>query len=364
MARPSNLPTILLPITMNRNNNNGEEEYAKVNWDELGFSLTPTDFMYVMKCSSKEGDEFVDGQLTPYGNIHLSPAAGVLNYGQGLFEGLKAYRREDGGIQVFRAEQNALRMKLGAERLCMPSPSIHQFLHALKLTVLANNRWVPPPGKGALYLRPMLMGSGAVLGLAPAPEYTFLIYASPVGNYHKGRTAMNIYVEDKLHRAIPGGTGGVKSITNYSPVFRAQKEAKAKGFTDVLFLDSVHGKYVEEVAACNIFIVKDNVVSTPAIIDGTILPGVTRKSIIELATNFGYQVEERLVPVEDLLNADEAFCTGTAVTVNPIGTLTYQGQRVEYRTGKGALCHKLYERLAGIQTGFVEDNMGWTLKLN
>ncbi|KAF4391771.1 hypothetical protein F8388_017366 [Cannabis sativa] len=323
-----------------RNNNNGEEEYAKVNWDELGFSLTPTDFMYVMKCSSKEGDEFVDGQLTPYGNIHLSPAAGVLNYGQpkaspstmsdlglsdchpcdgklkvalacevgvpdfwvnnigdeggqrsrGLFEGLKAYRREDGGIQLFRAEQNALRMKLGAERLCMPSPSIHQFLHALKLTVLANNRWVPPPGKGALYLRPMLMGSGAVLGLAPAPEYTFLIYASPVGNYHKGRTGMNIYVEDKLHRAIPGGTGGVKSITNYSPVFRAQKEAKAKGFTDVLFLDSVHGKYVEEVAACNIFIVKDNVVSTPAIIDGTILPGVTRKSIIELATNFGYQV--------------------------------------------------------------------------
>ncbi|KAF4401758.1 hypothetical protein G4B88_000806, partial [Cannabis sativa] len=303
-----------------RNNNNGEEEYAKVNWDELGFGLTPTDFMYVMKCSSKEGDEFLDGQLTPYGNIHLSPAAGVLNYGQGLFEGLKAYRREDGGIQVFRAEQNALRMKLGAERLCMPSPSVDQFLHALKLNVLANSRWVPPPGKGALYLRPMLMGSGAVLGLAPAPEYTFLIYASPVGNYHKGRTGMNIYVEDKLHRAIPGGTGGVKSITNYSPVFRAQKEAKAKGFTDVLFLDSVHGKYVEE----------DNVVSTPAIIDGTILPGVTRKSIIELATNFGYQFMIR----------------------------------VEYRTGKGALGQKLYERLAGIQTGFVEDNMGWTLKLN
>ncbi|PON63328.1 Branched-chain amino acid aminotransferase II [Parasponia andersonii] len=354
---PPNLQTSSGPI----NTADSNEEYARVNWDALGFGVIPTDFMYVMKCS-KEGD-FLHGNLTPYGNIELSPSAGVLNYGQGLFEGLKAYRKEDGGIQLFRVDQNALRMKMGAERLCMPSPSVDQFIHAVKQTVLANKRWVPPPGKGALYLRPMLLGTGAVLGLAPAPEYTFLIFAAPVGNYHKDRAALNLYVEDKLHRAIPGGTGGVKSITNYSPVFLAQSHAKAKGFSDVIFLDSVNGKYVEETSACNIFIVKDNVLSTPAI-QGTILPGITRNSVIELVTSFGYQVEERLIPVEDLLEADEAFCTGTAMIVNPIGSITYQGKRVEYRRGQEALAQKLYEAVVGIQTGLVEDNKGWTLQLN
>ncbi|EXC04272.1 Putative branched-chain-amino-acid aminotransferase 7 [Morus notabilis] len=338
------------------------EQYANVNWDELGFDAVPTDYMYVMKCSIEEGD-FSHGKLIPYGNIELSPSAGVLNYGQGLFEGLKAYRREDGRIQLFRPEQNALRMKMGAERMCMLSPTVEQFVDAVKQTVIANNRFVPPPGKGALYLRPLLMGSGPLLGLAPAPEYTFLIFASPVGNYHKGRPALKLFVEDKLQRAMPGGTGGVKSITNYSPVYLAQTKAKAKGYSDVLFLDSAHGKYVEELAVCNIFIVKGNVVSTPAI-QGTILPGVTRKSIIEIALGFGYQVEERLIPVEDLLEADEVFCTGTAVIVNSVGGVTYQDKRVEYKTGKETLSKKLYETLIGIQTGRVEDKMGWTLEVN
>ncbi|KAL5537960.1 hypothetical protein UlMin_044093 [Ulmus minor] len=344
-----------------RSNDGFGEEYADVKWDELGFAIVPTDYMYMMKCS-KEGD-FSQGKLMPYGNIELSPSAGVLNYGQGLFEGLKAYRTEDGHIQLFRPEDNALRMKMGAERMCMQSPSVEQFLEAVKQTVIANKRWIPPPGKGSLYLRPLLIGSGSLLGLAPAPEYTFLIFASPVGNYHKGRSALNLFVEDKLHRAIPGGTGCVKSITNYSPVYLAQAQAKAKGFSDVLFLDSVNGKYVEEVTACNIFIVKGNVVSTPAL-QGTILPGITRKSIIDIALSFGYQVEERLIPLEDLLEADEVFCTGTAVIVNPVGSVTHQDKKVEYKAGKEALSHKLYETLTGIQMGRVEDKMGWTLQIN
>ncbi|XP_024027203.1 branched-chain amino acid aminotransferase 1, mitochondrial isoform X3 [Morus notabilis] len=294
------------------------EQYANVNWDELGFDAVPTDYMYVMKCSIEEGD-FSHGKLIPYGNIELSPSAGVLNYGQGLFEGLKAYRREDGRIQLFRPEQNALRMKMGAERMCMLSPTVEQFVDAVKQTVIANNRF--------------------------------------------GRPALKLFVEDKLQRAMPGGTGGVKSITNYSPVYLAQTKAKAKGYSDVLFLDSAHGKYVEELAVCNIFIVKGNVVSTPAI-QGTILPGVTRKSIIEIALGFGYQVEERLIPVEDLLEADEVFCTGTAVIVNSVGGVTYQDKRVEYKTGKETLSKKLYETLIGIQTGRVEDKMGWTLEVN
>ncbi|PQM42749.1 branched-chain-amino-acid aminotransferase 6-like [Prunus yedoensis var. nudiflora] len=332
------------------------EKYSDVNWDELEFGVVPTDYMYTMKCS--KGDEFSQGHLTPYGNIELSPSAG------GLFEGLKANRTEDGRFLLFRPEENALRMKMGAERMCMPSPFPQQFLDAVKQTVLANKRWVPPTGKGTLYLRPLLMGSGSVLGLGPAPEYTFLIFASPVGSYHKGRAALNLYVEDKLHRATPGGTGGIKSITNYSPVYLAQKQARAKGFSDVLFLDSLTGKYIEEITACNIFILKGNVISTPTIIHGTVLPGITRKSVIDIARDFGYQVEERVIPVEDLLEADEAFCTGTAVVVTPIGAVTYQDRRVEYKTGKGALSQKLYETITGIQTGRLEDKKGWTMEIN
>ncbi|KAM5549837.1 hypothetical protein ABKV19_000992 [Rosa sericea] len=341
---------------------NGEMYADGINWDDLGFGLIPIDYMYTMKCS--DGENFSQGHLSPFGKIELCPSAGILNYGQGLFEGLKATRTEDGRIMLFRPQENALRMKMGAERMCMPSPSVEQFVDAVKQTVFANKRWVPPPGKGSLYIRPLLMGSGSNLGLGPGLEYTFLIFASPVGNnYHKGRAALNLYVEHKIHRATPGGTGGVKSVTNYSPVYQTQQQARAKGFSDVLFLDSATGKNIEEIVAANIFIRKGNVISTPTLKHGTILPGVTRKSIIDIALDFGYQVEERVIPVEDLLAADEAFCTGTAVVVNPIGAVTYQDKRVEYKTG-GALCQKLYETLTGIQTGRLQDKKGWTLEVN
>ncbi|MQL95954.1 hypothetical protein Taro_028618, partial [Colocasia esculenta] len=300
-------------------------ELADVNWDGLGFGLVPTDYMYV--CKSTEGGIFTKGELQRFGNIELSPSSGVLNYGQGLFEGLKAYRKEDGSILLFRPEENAHRMRMGAERMCMPAPTVEQFMEALKLTVLSNRRWVPPSGKGSLYIRPLLMGSGAVLGLAPAPEYIFLIYVSPVGNYFKeGLAPINLVVENEFHRATPGGTGGVKTIGNYASVLKAQSAAKAKGYSDVLYLDAVHKKYLEEVSSCNVFLVKDKVISTPAI-KGTILPGITRKSIIDVARSQGYEVEERSVSVEELLDADEVFCTGTAVVVSPVGSITYLGQR-------------------------------------
>ncbi|XP_062177001.1 branched-chain-amino-acid aminotransferase 6-like isoform X1 [Alnus glutinosa] len=345
--------------TMDNRNTSGAEKYANFNWDELGFGIVPTDYMYVMKCSEEE--DFTRGNLTPYGNIEMSPSAGILNYGQGLFEGLKAYRKEDGRVLLFRPEQNAQRMKNGAERMCMPSPSIEQFVEAVKQTVLANKHWVPPPGKGSLYVRPLLIGSGPHLGMGPAPEYTFLTYSVPVGNYHKG--PLNLVVEDKLHRAAPGGTGSVKAVANYSPVYKAVTQAKARGFSDVLFLDALTGKHIEEVSTCNIFLVKGNVISTPAT-RGTILPGITRKSIIEIALAFGYQVEERVIPVEDLLEADELFCTGTAVVLSPVASVTYRNKRVEYRTGAETVSQKLYVVLTGIQTGRIEDKMGWTVKVD
>eukprot|EP00268_Persea_americana_P040990 TRINITY_DN4080_c0_g1_i2.p1 TRINITY_DN4080_c0_g1~~TRINITY_DN4080_c0_g1_i2.p1 ORF type:complete len:250 (-),score=48.56 TRINITY_DN4080_c0_g1_i2:187-936(-) len=223
---------------------------------------------------------------------------------------------------------------------------------------------VPPPGKGSLYVRPLLIGSGPILGLAPAPEYTFLIYASPVGNYFKeGMAPLNLLVEHDYHRATPGGTGGVKTISNYAPVLKAQTLAKKKGYSDVIFLDSVNKRNLEEVSSCNIFVVKDSVISTPSL-DGTILAGITRKSIIEIASEYGYQVEERPVPVEELLDADEVFCTGTAVVVAPVGSITYHGKKVEYEIGGKSISRQLYSALTSIQMGLAEDKMGWTVVID
>ncbi|XP_052203442.1 branched-chain amino acid aminotransferase 1, mitochondrial-like [Diospyros lotus] len=337
-----------------------DDEGADIDWNNLGFGFKPTDFMYSTKCFTD--GTFEQGQLSRYGNIELDPSAGVLNYGQGLFEGTKAFRREDGRIFLFRPDQNATRMQTGAMRMCMPSPSIDQFIDAVKQTALANRRWIPPPGKGTLYIRPLLMGSGPILGLAPAPEYTFLVYASPVGNYFKeGLSPLNLYVEDEFHRACRGGAGGVKSITNYAPVLKALTRAKSGGFSDVLYLDPEHKKNVQEATSCNIFVVKDNLVSTPRT-SGTVLPGVTRKTVIEIARDHGYQVEERILPVEELLEADEVFCTGTAVGIAPVGSITYQGKRFEYRT-LGLTSQDLFSTLAGIQSGLIEDKKGWLVEI-
>ncbi|XP_044470568.1 branched-chain-amino-acid aminotransferase 3, chloroplastic-like [Mangifera indica] len=335
-------------------------DLADIDWDNLGFAFLPTDYMYVMKCS-RDGN-FNEGELQRFGNIELTPSAGVLNYGQGLLEGLKAYRKEDGSILLFRPEENAQRMRMGAERMCMPSPSIEQFVEAVKATVLANKHWIPPSGKGSLYIRPLLMGTGAVLGLAPAPEYTFLIYVSPVGNYFKeGIAPINLIVEHELHRATPGGTGGIKTIGNYA----------ALGWYDHCLLSfRAVGYCTQAVGDTGLFealvcLARDEIISTPAI-KGTILPGITRKSIIDVARSQGFQVEERLVTVDELLDADEVFCTGTAVVVSPVGSITYRGKRFAYGEGVGfgVVSQQLYSVLTQLQMGLIEDKMSWTLQLN
>ncbi|XP_021903749.1 branched-chain-amino-acid aminotransferase 2, chloroplastic-like [Carica papaya] len=317
--------------------------------------------MYIMNCRS--GENFSQGKLVPYGNIEISPSASILNYGQGLFEGLKAYRKENGEILLFRPDQNALRMQMGAKRLYMPSPSVQQFIDAVKQMVLANKHWVPPHGKGTLYLRPLLMGTGSVFGIAPAPEYTFLIFASPIANHYKGQSSFNLFINDEVHRACPGGGGDVKSITNYAPVFEAVNQAKANGYSDILFLDASTGKYIEEVSSCNIFIVKGNVISTPTL-KGTILPGITRKSVLEIALDLGYQVKECDISVEELMDAEEVFTSGTAVIITPVSSVTYNEKKVEYKRGEDTVSYKLRILLTGIQTGILEDNKGWTLPVD
>ncbi|KAK4726229.1 hypothetical protein R3W88_031146 [Solanum pinnatisectum] len=283
-----------------------DESNIDIDWENLGFNLIPTDFMYQTK--SSENGHFKQGQLNPYGYIQLSPSAGVLNYGQGIFEGTKAYSRNDGRLFLFRPNQNAIRMQIGAQRMCMPCPSIDQFLDAVKQTALANKRFIPPHGKGSLYIRPLLIESGPILSLAPAPEYTFLVYACPVGNYFKeGTSSLNLYVEEDLHRASRGGAGG---------------------FSDVLYLDSINKKYIEEVSSCNIFLVK---------------------------------VEERLIEVDELNNIDEVFCTGTAVGIASVGSITYKGKRIEYK--EKLTSKKLCSRLIEIQRGIIEDKRDWIVEI-
>ncbi|CDY57927.1 BnaA06g37970D [Brassica napus] len=345
-----------------------DEEYADVDWDNLGFSLVRTDYMFATR-SSGEGN-FEQGCLSRYGNIELNPAAGILNYGQakaskhGLIEGMKAYRGENGRVLLFRPELNAMRMKKGAERMCMHSPSVQQFIEGVKQTVLANRRWVPPPGKGSLYLRPLLFGSGASLGLSAASEFTFLVFGSPVQNYFKeGTSALDLYVEEVIPRAYIGGSGGVKAISNYGPVLEVMRRAKARGFSDVLYLDAETKKNIEEVSASNIFLVKGNTIVTPAT-TGTILGGITRKSVIEIAIDLGYKVEERVVPVEELKEAEEVFCTGTATGVVSVGSITYQNTRTEYKVGDGLVTQQLRSILVGIQTGSIQDTKNWVLEID
>ena len=337
-----------------------EDAEPSIDWDALTFSFKQTDRMYLATC--KQGDEWQPGQMQDFADLSMSPAAGVLNYGQGLFEGMKAQHAADGSIVLFRPDLNASRMQRGARRLGIPPVPEEMFLDAVHAAVRENSRWVPPMGKGALYIRPLLLGSGAVLGVAPAPEYTFLVYVSPVGPYFKGGIKpISLKVSDEFHRAAPGGSGGVKAIGNYAPGMIPSKMAKGEGYAEVIYLDAVHHRYVEEVGAANFFCVKDGVISTPEL-TGTILPGVTRASVIEIAASRGYECREERVDVDDAFDADECFCAGTAAVVASIGSIEHGGRVVEYCGGEvGPITMEMYEALTAVQQRRTPDEFGWTV---
>lgn len=362
---------------------------AKVDWDSLGFGLKDVaGTMYIAEWTP-ERDWADEGKLLPYGPIPMMPSAQVLNYGQAAFEGMKAQESAKGRIVLFRPDRNAERIKAGAERLSMPPIPEGKFVDAVKSLVRANRDWVPPMGKGSLYIRPLLMGSGPILGLGPAPSYTFAIFAAAVGAYFKvsitlsfslddshwrltrvfsfqgGQlTPIDLIVEEKFHRAAPGGMGGTKAAGNYSPVLATQLDAKKEGFSDVVYLDAKTDTYLEEVSSCNIFVVKGKTMKTPPL-SGTILPGVTRRSIIELARIKGYTVEETPVSVSEAMEADEIFTTGTAVVVCSVGSLTYRGTRKQFTKGEqpGMVSLEMYTSLTDIQTERAEDPAGWVSPL-
>jgi branched-chain amino acid aminotransferase len=322
----------------------------------------PSEMMYVAK--AKSGEPWGRGELVPFGNISMSPAAGILNYGQGIFEGMKAQRTDAGAIVLFRTESNAARFASGAARMGMPPVPEELFVEATHALVAANAKFVPPAGRGSLYIRPCLMGSGAILGVQAAPEFTFIIYASPVGPYFKGgMSPISLQVADEFHRACIGGSGGVKAIGNYAPGIVPSKRAKESGFSEIIYLDAREHRYVEEVGAANFFCVKDGTVYTP-FLSGSILPGITRMSVIQLAKDLGHQVKECKVDIELALSADEAFCTGTAAVISPIGKIQHGDKITEYAAGKvGPLTRQLYDALQGIQLGRAPDPHGWLKQL-
>ena len=331
----------------------------KIDWDNLGFNVVETRSMYKGIC--RKGEEWKLGGLIPYGTIELSPAAGVLNYGQGCFEGTKAYRTVKDRVVLFRPEMNAKRMALSTKRLCIPEMNQEYFLNAVEETLKDNIDYVPPYGKGSLYIRPIVWGTSPALGVKPVEVYTFMVFVSPVGPYFKGDIQpLNLKVSNKYHRAAPKGIGNAKAIGNYSASLLPLIEAKNSGFDEVIYLNAKDEEFVEEVGSANLFVLTGNTIKTPKL-DGSILPGITRDSVITLAKDtIGLEVLETNVTLTELYDADEVFCTGTAVVVTPVGSITGLDGKHKIADGRmGQLTSKLRQLLTGIQRGDVSDEFGW-----
>jgi len=335
-----------------------------IDWDSLGFDVVETRSMYYTTCQINE--KWSGGGLIPYGTIELSPAAGVLNYGQGVFEGTKAFRTARNRVILFRPEMNARRMGLSTRRLCIPEMEEDFFLYAVKETVQDNLDYIPPQGKGSLYIRPIVWGTGPALGVKPVNEYTFMVFVSPVGSYFKGGLkVLNLVLTEKYHRAAPKGIGNAKAIGNYSASLLPLTKAKESGFDDVIFLRSSNEKMVDEVSSANLFALKGNVLKTPRL-GGSILPGVTRDSVIRIADEImNLDVQETDLAIEEVLTADEVFCTGTAVVVTPVGNISFQGENHVIGTpGKGSVAKQLKNTLLNIQQEEIEDPFGWVTPIS
>lgn len=329
-----------------------------IDWDTLGFDINPAKKMFV---SGYKNGKWDDGKIVDYGTIELYPSAVVLNYGQGIFEGMKAYRTKKNQIAMFRPYDNAKRLNEGCRRLCMPELDEEFFIASIKKLILENVDYIPPYGKGDLYIRPLLFGSGQMLGVNPSPAYTFTIFMSPVGPYFKsGFSGINLVIRDDYHRAPQFGTGSVKAIGNYATSLYPRSVVKKNGYDEVIYLDAKTSTYIEEVGAANFFMLKQGVISTPRL-GGSILPGITRDSVLTVVgERFNLIPQERDVRYDELFNAEELFCTGTAAMITPILTVSYRGKRHVIGNGKpGELSKKLYEELKGIQLGERSDNFGW-----
>ena len=346
-----------------------KEKKAKPDPSTLGFGRIFTDHMFMMDYTPDKG--WHDARIVPFGPLSIHPACTALHYGSEIFEGLKAYRRADGKVQLFRPTENIRRMNNSAERLCLPQIPEDLALEILLAFVKTEEDWTPSAPGTSLYLRPFMFGNDENLGVHSVHHATFLIIASPVGSYYKeGINPVKIMIEDQDVRAVRGGTGYAKCGGNYAASNRAGARAEEKGYSQVLWLDGVERKYIEEVGAMNVMFKINGEIVTP-MLSGSILPGVTRKSCIEILKKEGYKVSERLLSVDELAAAmkdgtlEEAWGCGTAAVVSPIGELCYKDVKYTVNGGKiGEVTQHLYDTLTGIQWGKIADPFGWTMPVD
>lgn len=338
---------------------------AKPDPATLGFGKVFTDHMFIMEYTAEKG--WHDARIVPFGKIELHPACTALHYGSEIFEGLKAYRKADGSVQLFRPIENIRRMNRSAERLCLPEIPEDIAMQVLTEFVKFEQDWVPSAPGTSLYIRPFMYGNDETLGVHSVKHATFMIITSPVGSYYKeGINPVKIMIEADDVRAVRGGTGEAKCGGNYAASNRAGEKAEKKGYSQVLWLDGVERKYIEEVGAMNVMFKIDGEVVTPKL-TGSILPGITRKSCVEMLKAEGYKVSERLISVDELGEAlkngklEEAWGCGTAAVISPIGELCYKDVKYVINDGKiGELTAHLYDTITGIQWGKLEDKYGWT----
>jgi branched-chain amino acid aminotransferase len=330
----------------------------------LGFGSIFTDHMFLM--NYEKGRGWYDPRIVPYGKLDIDPAALGIHYALVVFEGLKAYYGKDGGIYLFRARDNVKRLNRSAPRVCMPPVDADLVMDGLKKLILLDRDWIPRSEGTSLYIRPTLVADEAHISVRPSNTYLFYIIIGPVAAYYKeGLNPIKIYVEDKYVRAVPGGTGETKAAGNYAGSLLAAEEAKEKGYTQVLWLDGVERKYVEEVGTMNMFfVIEDEVITAP--LSGTILPGITRDSVIHMARDWGLKVRERSLTIDEVIEAvkdgrlKEAFGTGTAAVISPVGQICYKGKDYTVAGGKmGELSQRLYDEIVAIQYAHKEDPYGW-----
>ena len=318
----------------------------------------------------QKGKGWVDPRIVPYAPISLDPSAMVFHYAQEVFEGMKAYRTPEGEILMFRPQENIDRMRKSCERLCIPPVPDDMFLAALKKLVAMESDWVPSAPDASMYIRPFIIATDPQVGVHASHTYIFCIITCPVGSYYpEGMNPVKILVEGEDVRAVKGGTGFTKCGGNYAASIRAAERAAAQGFSQVLWLDGLHRKYIEEVGAMNVMFKIDGKVITPEL-QGTVLPGITRKSCIEILKNWGFEIEERPISIDELVEAiksgklEEAWGTGTAAVVSPIGEIAYMDKKYTVSDFKiGETTQRLYDTLTGIQWGKTDDTYGWTTKV-
>ncbi len=350
-----------IPITLVRE---GLKRSKPADESKLGFGVYFSNHMFLLDFSAEAG--WHNPRIRPYGVLHLDPAAMVLHYAQEVFEGLKAYRGPGGEISLFRARDNVKRMSRSAERMCIPAFPEDLVYEGLVRLIEVDKDWVPSAPQTSLYIRPNIIATEPFIGVKPASEFVLYIITGPVGAYYpEGFSPVKILVEDAYIRAAPGGVGEAKTAGNYAASLKAQVEAHEKGYTQVLWLDGRERRYVEEVGTMNIFFkFQDELATAP--LSGTILPGITRDSVLTIARDMGLNVKERLVSIEEVIDKaksgelEEVFGAGTAAIISPVGSLSYKGEEVTIgRGGTGRLAQELFDKLITYQYGLAKDPYGW-----